>query len=70
MALDPGRDVAVQKLPLVVREELGRLGHVGEEEVRVDAVESHGLVDHVPTVAGRVDAAYIVIHLNQVDHKS
>ena len=59
VALHSGRQVAVQQLPLVVREQLGALRHLGQEQVGVETVESHRLVDHVP--AGRVDTAHTLL---------
>ena len=40
----------IKELPLVICKELAWSSHVGQEEVGVNAVQRHGLVDHVSTV--------------------
>ena len=62
-ALDAGREVAVQQLPLIIREQIRGGGHLRQEELGLDAVESHGLVDHVATLPGRVDASQVICNL-------
>ena len=64
-ALDAGREVAIQQLPLVIRKQLRGGGHLWEEELGLDAVQGHGLVDHVATLPGRVDAGQVIRDLER-----
>ena len=56
--------MSVEQLPLVICEELAWSCHVWQEEVCVDAVEGHRLVDHVSTViACSVDTSNAIVLL-------